>query len=109
MEEQYEMISLIIGEGALEILQFLAKREVGYFKELRNLKNMRTKRDFSPTTISMRLKELIEMGAVSKEVASISNRNVVAYKITDGGRTCLILADKFENELKKALKNNDSN
>lgn len=104
LKEKYKMMALIIGEGALEILQFLAKREVGYFKELRDLKNIRTEKFFSPSTISFRLKELIQCGAVSRQIAVSSGRNVVAYKITETGKQSLELADKFENELRAILK-----
>jgi len=101
---KYEMITLIISEGALEILQFLNERDVGYFKELRKLKNIRTQTFFSTTTISNRLKELLEYGAIGKTISMSSGRNVVGYKITETGKKAVVLADKFEDELRKILK-----
>ncbi len=98
------MISLIIAEGALEILDFLSKREVGHFKELRKLKNMRTGTFFSTTTISSRLKELLEYNAIEKTISISSGRNVVAYKISSAGRRALELADRFDKELGEVLK-----
>ncbi len=98
------MITLIISEGTLEILQFLGKQKTGYFKELRNLKNIRTGRYFSSNTISSRLKELVEHGAIEKTVSEVSKRNVVAYEITPAGKKALDLADKFEDELRIVLK-----
>ncbi len=104
MAEKYEMIILIISEGAIEILHFLNQREVGYFKELRNLKNLRTGRYFSASTISTRLKELSDYGAIEKAISTVSGRNVVAYRINEAGKKTLELADRFEGELKRVLK-----
>lgn len=98
------MISLIIAEGALEMLQFLSKRELGYFKELRDLKNVRTNRYFSATTISTRLKELTQYAAIEKVISTVNGRNVVAYKITKAGLRALEMAGAFEEDLKKVLK-----
>lgn len=98
------MITVIISEGALEVLQFLNTREIGFFKELRKLKNMRTGTFFSTTTISNRLKELTEYGAIEKTIAVNNKRNVVAYRISESGRKTLELADKFDDELKRVLK-----
>ncbi len=104
MNKSYEWISLLVSEGTLEILKYLAERDVGHFKELRSLKNFRTKRNFSSNTISLRIKELVGYGAIERTISDSKGRNLVAYRITDAGRKCIELADKFDDELSVVLK-----
>ena len=95
---------LILSDGTIEILEYLSKREYGYFKDLRNLINYRTNKYFSSTTISVRIKELVTCGAIEKIIASEKGRNVVAYKLTSNGTSAYDLSINFEEELKKYLK-----
>lgn len=97
-------MGLIISEGALEILQRIQLDGISNFKTLRNLKNLRTGKTFSPNTISARLKELREYGAIEATLTQKSGRNVIVYKLTESGIKALQLADKFEAELKQVLK-----
>ncbi len=101
---EFELIDLIIGEGALEILKFLKEVQVGHFNDFRSIKNSRKNKQLSANTISTRLKELVAKNAVERIVStSKSGRNVVAYKITKKGNLTLDLASKFEAELKDVL------
>lgn len=95
---------MLLAEGSIEILEFLNKHKMGYFKQLRDLKNFRTERFFSASTVSNRLKELVEYGALEKTIATSQGRNVVAYQITPAGSEALKLTDRFEEELRKILK-----
>lgn len=101
--KKFERMSLIISEGTLEILQFLKERELGHFKDLRKLRNIRTDRFFSSNTVSARLKELVEFGAIRKTVSDSTGRNTVAYELTDEGEKSLELAERFEKELQAVL------
>lgn len=102
--EKYGLITLIISEGTVEILYYLSQRDVGYFKDLRNLRNIRTGRCFSATTVSTRVKELIEKGAIERTIALSGSRNVIAYRITDIGKKAISITDDFEEELRKIFK-----
>jgi len=104
MNNQYELIGLIVSEGTLEILKYLEKADVGHFRDLRDLKNLRTKKNFSSNTISARLKELVKYGAIERTIYEVSGRGVAAYKITVAGKKCIEIADKFEGELRRELK-----
>lgn len=104
MNKSYEWISLMVSEGTLEILKYLAEHDIGHFKELRSLKNFRTKKSFSSNTISLRIKELVGYGAIARTISDSKGRNLVAYQITDAGRRCIELADKFDDELGTILK-----
>lgn len=96
-----KMVSLLLSEGCLEILDFLNEQKSGHFNEFRALYNSRTDRIFSANTISTRLKELVELGAIKKIVStSQKGRNSVGYKITEKGKNVLEIAYRFENELK---------
>ena len=100
---RYDAYLNIAGERfVVEIKSEVTKGNRGIV--LRDLKNIRTEKFFSPSTISFRLKELIQCGAVSRQIAVSSGRNVVAYKITETGKQSLELADKFESELRMILK-----
>jgi len=103
------MANMIISEGALEILQCLQKQGKGSFNDLRNLKNIRTGKTFSPNTISSRLKELRNYEAITATIVDSSGRNKIVYELTDSGKKALQLADKFEGELKQILKKRTRN
>ena len=100
----YELANMIISEGALEILQCLQKQGKASFKDLRNLKNNRTGKTFSPNTVSARLKELRKYEAITATIMDSSGRNKIVYELTESGKKALQLADKFEGELKQILK-----
>ena len=105
----YELTNMIISEGALEILQCLQKQGEASFKDLRNLKNIRTGKTFSPNTVSSRLKELRNYEAITATIIDSSGRNKIVYELTENGKKALQLADKFEGELKQILKKRTRN
>jgi len=100
---------MIISEGALEILQHLQRQGKASFKELRNLKNIRTGKTFSPNTVSSRLKELRAYEAITATIVDSNGRNKIVYELTENGKKALQLADKFEGELKQILKKRTRN
>ena len=100
---------MIISEGALEILQCLQLQGTASFNDLRNLKNIRTGKTFSPNTVSLRLKELRNYEAITATIVDSSGRNKIVYELTENGKKALQLADKFEGELKQILKKRTRN
>lgn len=101
------MVNLLLSEGALELLEFLKNTESGHFNDFRSIKNTRTNKQLSANTISSRLKELVEKGAIERVVSSSkTGRNVVAYQITAKGKKALELAHTFEGKLSELFYKN---
>ena len=96
----FELLNMILSEGSLEILEIAKDSEPKHFTDFRELVNSRTGKVFSPNTISTRLKELVEVGALERIITKTKReRDVVGYKITSGGLKALETSYKYEEEL----------
>lgn len=105
VNERFKLANMILREGSLDILELSKDRNSKQFADFRNLKNSRTGKYFSQTTISDRLKELIEIKALQKVITrSKLDKDVVGYKITDIGMKVLETAYEFEERLKVVIK-----
>jgi len=64
----------------------------------------RTGRKYSSSTISKRLKELVEAGALEETPTSSQKGRIVGYRITNSGKKALELSYEYEEKLGKVLK-----
>ncbi|MGB7532501.1 MAG: hypothetical protein WA977_05920 [Halobacteriota archaeon] len=100
----FELLNMILSEGSLEILEIAKDGEPKHFTDFRELVNSRTGKVFSPNTISTRLKELVEVGALKRIITKTKReRDVVGYKITSKGLKALDISYRYEEELQTAL------
>ena len=100
-----KQINMILGEGAIEILQYMKDGRARHFNDFKKLMNPRTKHVFSTKTILLRVRELVGSGALEKIAIKTKNgRDVLGYRITKEGLHAYELALKFEEKLKKILK-----
>jgi len=77
----FELLNMILSEGSLEILEIAKDEEPKHFTDFKELVNSRTGKVFSPNTISTRLKELVEVGALERIITKTKrDREVVGYK-----------------------------
>ena len=96
----FELLNMILSEGSLEILEVAKDGEPKHFTDFRELVNSRTGKVFSPNTISTRLKELVEVGALERIITKTKReRDVVGYKITPEGLKALDISYRYEEEL----------
>ena len=101
-KRRFRWLNMILSEGVLDLLEFLGDGKPRYFKQFRELKNERTGRKYSPTTLSSRLRELIKQGLVEHTITETgTGRKVAGYKITKKGIKALKLSNEYENKLKK--------
>jgi len=95
---------MLLAEGALEILEAATQAKGIHFKDLRQLKNSRTGKTFSANTLSTRLDELEQIGAIKRIVSTTeTGRSTVGYKITASGLKALEISNRYEQELSKFL------
>jgi len=100
----FKLLNMILSEGSLEILEIAKDSEPKHFTDFRELVNSRTGKVFSPNTISTRLKELVEVGALKRIITKTKReRDVVGYKITSKGLKALDISYRYEEELQTAL------
>ncbi|MBI5046955.1 hypothetical protein HZC07_04470 [Candidatus Micrarchaeota archaeon] len=99
MSKELTWLSMLLAEGCLNLLEYLKTNRNGQFKELAKLKNKRTGKTFSPNTISARLDDLEEMGAIRTTALKTDRKRVLAYEITEKGLAILDLAYYFEQKL----------
>ncbi len=96
---------MILSEGSLEILEIAKDSEPKHFTDFRELVNSRTGKVFSPNTISTRLKELVEVGALERIITKTKReRDVVGYKITPAGLKALETSYRYEEELQSCFR-----
>lgn len=101
----FELLNMILSEGSLEILEVAKNGEPKHFTDFKELVNSRTGKVFSPNTISARLKELVEIGALERIITKTTrDREVVGYKITAAGLKALEISYRYEEELKNCFK-----
>ena len=102
----FKVLNLILSEGTLEILEFANDIKPKCFTDFKGLINARTGRVFSPNTLSTRLKELVEIGAIERVITKTeSDRDVVGYKITPEGLKALEIAYTYEKNLQDCFSN----
>ncbi len=102
---RFRWLDMILSEGTLDLLESMKDEKPKYFKQFRELKNERTSSGYSPSTISTRLKELINIGAVERVITKTeTGREVAGYKITQKGITALQLSYDYEERLKGVFK-----
>jgi len=100
----FELLNMILSEGSLEILEVAKDGEPKHFTDFRELVNSRTGHVFSPNTISTRLKELVEVGALERIITKTKrDREVVGYKITPEGLKALEISYRYEEELQNCF------
>lgn len=100
MVEELKWSSMLLSEGCLDILQYLKENRTAQFKDLSKLKNRRTGKPFSPNTLSSRLDDLEEMGAISIVAVKTDRKRSLGYEITEKGRQIIFATIKFEESLK---------
>ena len=101
----FELLNMILSEGSLEILEVAKDGEPKHFTDFRELVNSRTGKVFSPNTISTRLKELVEVGALERIITKTKReRDVVGYKITPEGLKALDISYRYEEELQNCFR-----
>lgn len=101
----FEVLNMILSEGSLEILEIAKDSEPKHFTNFRELVNSRTGKVFSPNTISTRLKELVEVGALERIITKTKReRDVVGYKITPEGLKALEISYRYEEELQSCFR-----
>jgi len=103
VQTELKLLDMLLSEGSLDILAFLKDKKTGQFTDLLKLKNKRTNRGFSPTTISARLDELETIGAITTTAVKTKRRRVLGYQITEKGLKILDTAFEFEGKLKEIV------
>ena len=105
VEKRFTLANMILKEGALEILELSKDNVAKQFANFKDLKNSRTGKYFSQTTISDRLKDMIEVKALEKVITkSKLQKDVVGYRITERGLKILETAYDFEEKLEKIIR-----
>jgi len=104
-KRRFKLVNMILSEGSLEILEVAKDGKPTHFTDFRELVNSRTGKVFSPNTISTRLKELVEVGALERIITKTKReRDVVGYKITPEGLKALEISYKYEEELQNCFR-----
>jgi len=103
VQTELRLLDMLLAEGSLDILSFLKANKTGQFTDLLKLKNKRTNRGFSPTTISARLDELEGIGAITTLAVKTKRRRVLGYAVTNTGIEILSAAFNFEERLKEIV------
>lgn len=105
VEGTFRCLNMMLSEGSINILAEAKTGQILSFKTLRSITNPRTGRKYSSSTISKRLKELVEAGALEETpTSSQKGRKIVGYRITNSGRKALELSYEYEEKLKRVLK-----
>ena len=103
-KKRFKLLNMILSEGSLEILEVAKDGKPKHFTDFKELVNTRTGRVFSPNTISTRLKELVEVGALERIITKTKrDRDVVGYKITPEGLKALEISYRYEEELQNCF------
>lgn len=107
-EKNYRLMDFILANGTLEILKKTIDKKPKHFEDFRGLVNYKTNKKFSPSTISLRLKQLIKLGTLKRTITETrTGREVVGYVISEKGIKIIKFFDKCEGELELILKNGD--
>lgn len=95
------MVDIDIGllKIGVKFLEELEKGKAKRFHHFENLKNKKTGKQFSPTTVSKQLRNLKALGLIRADTVEDHGRAYVGYKITDKGKEFLILARKINSIL----------
>ncbi|MBU2639300.1 MAG: hypothetical protein KKG75_01185 [Nanoarchaeota archaeon] len=108
IENNYKLMDFLSTSGGLEILKKGMDRKPKHFENFRSILNHKTNRKFSPSTISLRLKQLIKLGALKRTITETkTGREVVGYIITKKGIQIIKFFDKSEEELNLILVSED--
>ena len=99
VQTELKWLDMLLAEGALDILQYLKTNKIGQFNQFLEIRNKRTGKGFSPTTISARLDDLEKMNAVTTIAVRTKKRRVLGYQITPKGTRILTTAFDFEKTL----------
>ncbi len=99
MGKNLKWLKMLLAEGSLDILEYLKGKGSAQFKDFSQLKNKRTGKKFSPNTISARLNELEEMGAIRSGSVKTERKRVLGYELTDKGSRIMEMAYEFEDKL----------
>ena len=103
-KEKFNLLNMILSEGSLEILEAAKDVKSKHFADFRALVNSRTGKIFSPNTISTRLKELVEVGALERIITKTQrDREVVGYRITPEGLKALEISYRYEEKLENCF------
>lgn len=102
MSKKIGFANLMYSESNIKILQEIddAKGPM-QFKTLRDLKNPKTNKKFSSSTIASKLKELEEGGLLENEVVQTKSKKVLGYVLTDTGKSALSILRETEQKLKR--------
>lgn len=100
MSEENGLGGLKFREGTVHILQETKKRKSARFMDLEGLTNPRTKRKYSPNTLSSRLKELEKHGLIRETIVKSDKGRIISYIITEKGDRFLGIVNDAENLLK---------
>ena len=107
-ERNYKLMEFLWTNGRLEILKKCADGKPKHFEDFRSILNYKTNKKFSPSITSLRLKQLIKLGALKRTIAKTkTGREVVGYIITKKGIKITDFFDKSEEDLNLILKKED--
>lgn len=100
MAGYFEMASMLLYEGSLELLEALDERKECRFGDFQELINTRTAKKFSSNTLSARIKELRKLGLVEYTMIALpKDRQLLGYRLTARGKQALAASRRYENEL----------
>lgn len=104
VQTELRWLDMLLSEGSLDILAHLKVNKTGQFGNFMKLKNKRTGKGFSPSTISARLDDLERMGAVTTTAMRTKRRRVLGYQMTEKGLKILETAYEFERKLSEIIR-----
>ncbi len=103
VQTELRWLDMLLSEGSLDILAYLRQNKTGQFSDFLKIKNKRTGSKFSPSTISTRLDDLEQMGAITTVAMRTKRRRVLGYQITEKGLKIVDAAYEFEGRLAKII------
>lgn len=104
MEKDLKWLKMLLAEGSLDILEHLKGKGPAQFKDFSILKNKRTGKKFSPNTLSARITELEEMGAIRAGSIKTDRKRVLGYELTERGTRIIETAYEFEGKLEGIIR-----
>lgn len=104
--EYSKLENSIMDNGTITMLKASADKKPKRFEDFRELVNLRANKRFSPSTVSIKLKELAELGMLKRVLTKTrTGRIVVGYVITQKGIEVLGLFESYNAKLKSIFEN----
>lgn len=101
VREYSRLEKLIMNNGTIEMLKASSDKKPKRFEDFRELVNSKTNKRFSPSTVSIKLKELTALGLLKRVLTKTkTGRVVVGYVITQKGIEVLGLFESYNAKLR---------